>query len=132
MGDVSRLLRCGSAIAAIAVLASLAACAPKPPLVTRDVIGLDASGRPVVSFDTCNRYGVLGTLGQCWRETPPVVWCYRTLARNDCYRLPDRLASREPEPIVDVPTLPTIYALPTPPAPPASLPPLTTPPVAKP
>jgi hypothetical protein len=105
----------------------LAACAPRPPEVTREVLGLDVTGRPVVSFTTCERYGLFGTLGGCWRETPPVVWCYQTLADNDCFRMPDRFASREPEPIVDMPTLPTIYALPTPPAPPATLPPQTRP-----
>jgi hypothetical protein len=72
----------------------------------------------LVAFDTCDRYGIAGTLGQCWHETPPIVWCYQSLARNDCYRMPDRLATREPEPIVDLPTLPTLYALPAHPPPP--------------
>jgi hypothetical protein len=107
--------------ALVVALIGLGACAPRTPEVTREVLGLDVTGRPVVSFTTCERYGLFGTLGDCRRETPPVVWCYQTLADNDCYRMPDRFASREPEPIVDLPILPTLYALPTPPAPPATL-----------
>lgn len=114
-------------LALAAGLVSLGACTPRPPEVTREVLGLDVTGRPVVSFKTCERYGLFGTLGGCSRETPPVVWCYETLADNDCYGKPDRFATREPEPIVDVPILPTIYALPTPPAQPATLPPHTRP-----
>lgn len=110
---IVRLPRFGAAALAFAV-ASTSACAPRPPEVTREVLGLDVSGRPVVSFVTCERYGLFGNLGGCWRETPPVVWCYQTLANPDCYRMPDRFATRDPETIVDVPTLPTLYALPTP------------------
>jgi len=127
MIDVAYLFRAGSAFAAIGLLALLAACDPQPPLVNREVLGLDATGRPVVAFDTCDRYGIQGTLGQCWHETPPVVWCYPSLANVDCYRMPDRLATREAAPVVDVPTLPTIYALPTPPEPPATEPPAAQP-----
>ena len=106
-------------VAVLAAAATLAACAERPPQVTREVIGLDASGRPVVSYVECDSYGLAGNLGGCFRETPPVVWCYRTLANNDCFRKPDLLATREPEPIVDKPMLPTLYALPVPAQPPA-------------
>lgn len=111
------------ALALVVALIGPGACAPRTPEVTREVLGLDVTGRPVVSFTTCERYGLFGTLGGCRRETPPVVWCYETLADNDCFRAPDRYATREPEPIVDLPTLPTLYALPTPSAPPATPPP---------
>jgi hypothetical protein len=120
-------LPCFTAAALTAAAIGLGACAPRTPEVTREVLGLDVSGRPVVSFTTCEHYGLFGNLGGFSRETPPVVWCYQSLADNDCYRTPDRLATREPEPIVDVPTIPTLYALPTPPAPPASQPPATRP-----
>jgi hypothetical protein len=121
-----RLPRLG-ALALVMALAGIGACAPRPPEVTREVLGLDVSGRPVVSFTICEYYGLFGSQGGCWRETPPVVWCYQSLGNNDCYRMPDRFATREPEPIVDVPTIPTLYALPTPPAPPATEPPTTRP-----
>lgn len=122
MIGIVRLPRLGTVALAFA-LTAVGACAPRPPEVTREMLGLDVTGRPVVSFVTCERYGLFGNLGGCWRETPPVVWCYDSLADHDCYRMPDRLATREPEPIVDMPVLPTLYALPTPPAPPATLPP---------
>jgi hypothetical protein len=123
MNGFFRLLRLSVLSAAVATNA----CAPRPPEVTREVLGLDVSGRPVVSFKTCEYYGLLGSQGGCWRETPPVVWCYQSLGDNDCYRSPDRLATREPEPIVDVPTIPTLYALPTPPGPLPTSPPTTRP-----
>jgi len=114
MVGLTCLPRLALVVAAFAALASLAACAERTPEITRDVIGLDASGRPVVSYTECDRYGLAGNLGGCFRETPPVVWCYQTLGDNDCFRKPDRYATREPEPIVDKPTIPTLYALPTP------------------
>lgn len=101
-------------LAVLIALANLGGCAPRTPEITREVLGLDASGRPVVSFITCEQYGLAGNLGGCTRETPPVVWCYQTLASNDCYRMPDRLATREPEPIVDKQTIPKLYAAPLP------------------
>jgi hypothetical protein len=126
MTGMSRLFR-SLVPAAVMAAAAAAACAPRTPEVTREVLGLDVSGRPVASFTACEYYGLLGTQGGCWRETPPVVWCYQTLGRNDCYRSPDRLATREPEPLVDVPTIPTLYAIPTPPGPPPASPPTTRP-----
>ncbi|MGE5538704.1 MAG: hypothetical protein ACM30I_08790 [Gemmatimonas sp.] len=119
--------RTALAMAVVGAVATTAACAPRTPEVTREVLGLDVSGRPVVSFTTCEYYGLFGSQGGCWRETPPVVWCYRSLADNDCYRSPDRLATREPEPVVDVPTIPTLYHIPTPPGPPPTSPPTTSP-----
>jgi hypothetical protein len=102
-------------IAVVVLLAGLSACAEQTPQIQREVLGLDASGRPVISFTECDRYGLAGNLGGCFRETPPVVWCYRTLGeRYDCYNAPDRFATRDPSPIVDVPQLPVIYALPSP------------------
>lgn len=117
------MVRLSRFAALAAMVAGVGACAPQPPEVTREVLGLDVTGRPVVSFITCERYGLFGNLGSCWRETPAVVWCYGSLGDHDCSRMPDRFATREPEPIVDMPVLPTLYALPTPPAPPATLPP---------
>jgi len=127
MNPFSRLLRRSTVFTVVCAAAAASACAPKPPEITREVLGLDVSGRPVVSFTTCEYYGALGSQGGCARETPPVVWCYQTLGRNDCYRTPDRLATREPEPVVDVPTIPTLYAVPTPPGPPPTSPPTTRP-----
>jgi hypothetical protein len=115
----------------VVMLAALGACAPRTPEISRDVLGLDASGRPVVSFTECDRYGLLGNLGGCFRETPPVVWCYRTLGDNDCYRVPDQFATSEPEPVVDLPVLPVLYALPSPP-PAAAISPVSPPDTAAP
>jgi hypothetical protein len=123
MNGFSRLLPPSAASAVVILAFAASACAPRPPDVTREVLGLDVSGRPVVSFTTCEYHGLAGSQGGCARETPPVVWCYQSLGRNDCYRSPDRLATREPEPIVDVPTIPTLYAVPTPPGPPPTSPP---------
>ncbi len=124
MRNCAGLFHRAVAVAALIVLANLSGCAPRTPEVTREVLGLDATGRPVVSYVTCEHYGLAGNLGGCFRETPPVVWCYQSLGDNDCYRTPDRLATREPEPIVDSPMLPTLYALPVvQPVPPDSAPP---------
>lgn len=102
-------------IAMVVLLAGLSACAERTPEVQREVLGLDASGRPVVSFTECDHYGLAGNLGGCFRETPPVAWCYRSLSnRYDCYGAPDKLATRASEQTVDVPLLPTLYALPSP------------------
>lgn len=102
-------------IAMVVLLAGLSACAERTPEIHREILGLDASGRPVISFTECDHYGLAGNLGSCFRETPPVVWCYRSLSnRYDCFDKPDRFATREPAPLVDIPTLPVIYALPSP------------------
>jgi hypothetical protein len=112
---VSNNMRAAYSIAIVVLLAGLSACAERTPEVKREVLGLDASGRPVVSFTQCDHYGLAGNLGSCFRETPPVVWCYRTLGeRYDCFDAPDRYATRAPAPTVDVPLLPTLYALPSP------------------
>src|SRR4051794_3723854 len=73
---LSRLARVSAASAVLSAVAAASACAPRTPEVTREVLGLDVSGRPVVSFTTCEYYGLFGSQGGCWRETPPVVWCY--------------------------------------------------------
>ena len=117
-----------AAVTALIALMGTGGCAPRTPEVTREVMGLDATGRPVVSYTTCEHYGLGGNLGGCTRETPPVVWCYRSLGDNDCYRAPDRFATRDPEPTVGQPTMPTLYALPPPPPPPAAEPPAESPP----
>lgn len=128
MTGTAILFRFSFAAAIVVMLASLGACAPRTPEISREVIGLDATGRPVVSYTECDRYGLAGNLGGCFRETPPVVWCYPSLGDNDCYRKPDKLATSDPMPTVDEPTIPTLYALPTPPPAAASpaVPPNTT------
>jgi hypothetical protein len=130
MNNYAGLFHRAAGLAALIVLADLGGCAPRTPEITREFIGLDASGRPVISYVTCEHYGLAGNLGGCTRETPPVVWCYQSLGANDCYRTPDRMATREPEPVVDNPTIPTLYELPNsrqPEPPPADLPDLSNP-----
>lgn len=116
MSEYIGLFRLAVVAVAMIAIADLGGCAPRTPEITRHVLGLDATGRPVVSYTTCEYYGFAGTLGHCSSETPPVVWCYQTVAAHDCYRTPDRLATRYPEPTIDDPRLPKLYALPSPPS----------------
>ncbi len=74
-------------MAAATALLALAGCGLAAPAPVERMVVLEADGRVVESTRACDRVPVLGTVS-CRTETTVRSYCYRSLARVDCYAQP--------------------------------------------